>query len=103
MIKTGQKYIANEDIKITCMTSWSVPYTGGYDRILPAGEEFIIANDPSRDATAVYANPVNYRKLHKKFVPWTVRMRIFLYNGYYLSIDLKIIYKSCSLISDDNK
>jgi hypothetical protein len=52
MVKTGQKYIANEDIKVTCMTSWRARYTGGYDRILPAGEEFIISNDPPKGATA---------------------------------------------------
>lgn len=103
MIKTGQRYITNEDIKITCMTSWKTPYTGGYDRILQTGEEFIIANDPPKGATAVYANPINYKKLHKKFVPWTDRMRIFLYAGYYLCIELKKIDKSCSLIFGDSK
>ncbi len=103
MVKTGQKYIANEDIKITCMTSWRAPFTGGYDRILPAGEEFIIANDPPKGATAVYANPINYRKFHKQFVPWTDRIRILLYAGYYLCIEIKKIEESCRLVSYDSK
>ena len=100
MIKTGQKYIAKEDIEMTCMTTWAAPFTGGYKRVLPAGEEFIIANDPPIQATAVYANPVNYRKLHKKFVQWTDRIRILFYTGYYLSIEIKKIKESCSLVLD---
>lgn len=82
------------------MTSWRVPYTGGYTRVFPAGEAFIIVNNPPAGATAVYATPVNYKKLQRKFIPWTDRIRIFMYTGYCLCIEIKKIEKSCSLSSD---
>ncbi len=85
---------------MTCLTDWRAPFTGGYKRILPAGEEFIIANDPPDQASAVYADPVNYNKRHKLFVPWTDRIRFLLYNGYYLCIDMELIHAHCSLLGD---
>lgn len=88
------------DIPVTAMTSWRAPFTGGYERTLPAGEEFVIANDPPHSATAVYADPVNYRKLHSQFVPAADRIRILLYTGYYLCVDLKRIASDCKLVSD---
>lgn len=100
MIKQGQTYRANTNIEITCMTSWRAPYTGGHKRSLPAGEEFIITNDPPEQATAVYADPLNYDKLHKQFVPWTDRIRFLLYTGYYLCIELETIRTGCSLVED---
>ena len=100
MIKQGQTYRADADIKITCMTAWRAPYTGGSTQTLPAGEEFVISNDPPAQATAVYADPVNYEKLHKQFVPWTDRIRFLLYNGYYLCIDLQKIKEQCSLVKE---
>lgn len=103
MVKKGQKYRVDEDITITCMTSWRAPFTGGHDRILRANEEFIIANSPRKDAGSLYADPVNYKKLHKKFVPWTDRIKFFLYRGYYLCIEIKKIEESCSLISRDSR
>jgi hypothetical protein len=70
--------------------------------MVKTGQKYI-ANDPPKRATAVYANPINYRKLHKKFVPWTDRIRILLYAGYYLCIEIKKIEESCSLVSNDSK
>lgn len=102
MIKKGQRYIADEDLAVTCLTAWSAPYTGGYRRILPAGEEFVIANDPPPQATAVYADPVNYGKLHKQFVSWTDRIRFLLYNGYDLGVKIELVEKSCTLVTEDN-
>ncbi len=103
MIKSGQKYRANKDLHITCMTAWRAPYTGGHEKVLPEGEEFIISSDPPEGATAVYADPVNYNKLHSKFVSWTDRIRFFLYAGYYLCIDIKTIEESCELLAEDNE
>ncbi len=98
MIKSGQRYQVNQAIPVICMTAWKSPYTGGHDRVLPEGEEFIIDHDPQEAATAVYATAVNYEKLHKVFVPWTDRIRFYSYVGYYLCIDLIQIEKHCSLV-----
>jgi hypothetical protein len=100
MVSRGQKYRATVDLPVTCMTSWRAPFTGGYKRVLPAGEEFVIANDPPAKATAVYADPVNYRKLHSKFVPWKDRVRILLYAGYYLCIPLAVIAADCEYVGE---
>jgi hypothetical protein len=81
------------------MTSWAAPFTGGYERTLPAGEEFVICNDPPPDASAVYCEPVNYEKLHRAFVPWTDRWRFWVYAGYYLCIGLERIAQDCELLS----
>lgn len=38
MIIKGQRYKAKQDIPVIAMTSWAAPFTGGYDRVLRAGE-----------------------------------------------------------------
>ncbi|MEO6906547.1 MAG: hypothetical protein ABI210_01530 [Abditibacteriaceae bacterium] len=83
------------------MTSWSAPYTGGYERVLPAGETFRIINDPPEHATAVYADAENYKKLHKDFVPLSDRMSFIMYRGYYLCIQIKDIEEKCERLGDD--
>ena len=98
MVSEGQKYKALTDIELTCMTSWSAPYTGGYERIFPCGEEFVIENDPPTGATAVYANPCNYDKLHEQFIPLHDRKQK-RYQGYYLGIKLEDIEHKCELVT----
>jgi len=50
---------------------------------------------------AVYANPENYKKLHKIFVPLSDRIRFILYRGYYLCIKLKDIEEHCEQIDGE--
>lgn len=95
MIREKQLYEPREDIEVVCMTSWRAPFTGGYDRILPKGERFRISHDPVEGATAVYCDPIRYRKLHKTMVPWKDRIRFLTYGGYYLCIKLDTIKKKC--------
>jgi len=83
------------------MTSWSAPFTGGYERVLPAGEIFRIINDPPEKATAVYADAENYKKLHKTFIPLSDRMRFIFYRGYYLCIKIKDIEEKCESLDSD--
>lgn len=87
-VEQGQRYRARVDVPVTCMTSWGAPFTGGYERILPRGETIVIVNDPPPGATAVYADPENYRKLHARMVPVKDRLQFWIYRGYYLCVRL---------------
>lgn len=77
------------------MTSWNAPYTGGYDRILKAGEKFVVSSNPQPGATAVYCDPLDYKRLHKVMIPWTDRIQFWVYSGFYLSIKLDQISDNC--------
>ncbi len=103
MVRKGQRYRAKTDLPVTVMTLWRAPYTGGHKHTLPAGEEFVIATDPPPSATAVYALPVNYRKLHAQFVPWSDRKRFLLYAGYYVCVDLKRVATDSDLVENEFK
>ena len=95
MISKGQRYKAKTDISVTVMTSWAAPFTGGYDRVLGAGEVFTITNDPPETASAVYCIPVNYRQLHREFVPLRDRLQFWFYRGYYLCVRIQDIEEKC--------
>lgn len=95
MISKGQRYIVKKDITVTALTTWAAPFTGGYERVLRAGEVFTVANDPPSAATAVCCDPDDYRRLHKEFVPFRDRVQFWVYCGYYLSIRLSDIAESC--------
>ena len=97
-VRRGERYRSVTDLTMTVMTSWSAPYTGGSEAILPAGEIFAVLNDPPAQATAVYCRPDNYRRLHKRYVRWQDRWHPF-YRGYYLAIRLEQIAAHCELLS----
>src|SRR6266516_5752422 len=99
MITKGQQYITRRDIPVIAMTSWSAPFTGGYDRILRTGEAFTVLHDPQPGATAVYCKPNNYRRLHGEFIPFRDRWRFWVYRGFYLCVTLKNIEESCEIIA----
>lgn len=100
MIHKGQIYEPLEDIEVTCMVAFSAPGTGGYKRMLPKGERFRISHEPLEGKTAVYADPLNYRKLEKQMVKRGDRWRFLLYAGYYLCIYLEAIREKCRLVED---
>jgi hypothetical protein len=95
MISQGQRYRTKQDIPVTAMTSWRAPYTGGYRRILRAGETFNVTNEPGPGATAVYCQPESYRKLHREFIPLSDRLQFWSYRGFYLCIQLHLIDQDC--------
>ncbi len=82
------------------MTSWTAPFTGAYDRVLNIGEEFIILSNPPEGATAVYCEPVEYKRVQKELIPWSDRFKFWVYAGFYLCIDLDEIERNCELVSD---
>jgi len=92
-IQKDQIYQTLRDIDVVCLTSWRAPYTGSYQRVLPAGERFKIWSTPVATATATYCLPLRYRALHKTMVPFSDRWQFWLYAGYYLSIQLDDIEK----------
>jgi hypothetical protein len=89
---------AKVDVPVTCLTSWAAPFTGGYQRILPRGEIVRIANDPPTAATAVYAYPQAYRRLHRQMVPLGDRLQFWVYRGYHLCIELSRVATDFELI-----
>ena len=98
MITRGQRYKTKTDIAVITMTSWAAPFTGGYDRVLVAGEIFTILNDPPESATAVYCEPADYRRLHREFIPLRDRLQFWFYRGYYLCVRIKDIEEKCELL-----
>jgi len=101
IVQQGQRYRAMSDLPVTVLTSWLPPHTGNYERQLPAGEEFVIINEPPEGATAVYAVPVNCEKLYATFIPWIRRILGLSYHGYLLSIKLDMIGRQCELVSGE--
>jgi hypothetical protein len=94
------RYRTLKDMPVGVLTQWAAPYTGGYDRVLRAGEEFTMSPPPG-GASMVYCDPVGYRRLHAEFVPLSDRLRFWSYRGYYLCIPLKDIHAHCERIPDE--
>lgn len=94
MVRKGERYRCKAPLEVIAMTSWAAPFTGGADKVLPAGEEFVVASDPPVGATAVCCNPVRYDELHAHFVSAKDR-RNKRYSGYYLCIDIGLIDEQC--------
>jgi hypothetical protein len=97
MVHKGERYRATAPLDVIAMTSWAAPCTGGEDGVLPAGEEFVVSNDPPEGATAVYCDPVRYDELHAHFVAAKDR-RHKKYTGYYLCVDLGLIAERCERV-----
>ena len=99
MVRKGQIYRCKAKLPVICMTSWSAPFTGGHERVLPRGESFKISNDPPASATAVYADPINYDELHAILIPDDDR-KAKNYVGFYLCVQLEQIESDCELIGN---
>jgi hypothetical protein len=97
MVRKGERYQSKAPLEVIAMTAWTAPCTGGEDGVLPAGEEFVVSNDPPEGATAVYCDPVRYDELHAHFVPAKDRSNK-RYSGYYLCIDLGLIAERCERV-----
>jgi hypothetical protein len=99
VISKGQRYRARTDIAVCAMTRWALPFSGGYDRVLRAKEELVIAHDPPAGATAVYADAVAYRRLHRELIPRRDRWRPWVYRGFCLCVKLDDILSRCDLMT----
>ncbi|MCA9285540.1 MAG: hypothetical protein KDA22_10010 [Phycisphaerales bacterium] len=97
MVHRGEHYRCTVPLPVIAMTRWRAPCTGGERAVLPAGEAFVIANEPPEGATAVYCDPVRYDELHAHFVSARDR-RDRRYVGYHLCIEIGAIVESCERV-----
>ena len=97
LVREGQRYRALRDLQVGALTHWRAPFTGGFEVTLPAGEVFVIANDPPASATAAYCTPERYEELHGLFIPAEDR-NAETYAGYSLVIDLDVIRQHAELL-----
>ncbi|MBK1881949.1 hypothetical protein JIN85_05955 [Luteolibacter pohnpeiensis] len=101
MIHEGQIWEATTEVDVIAMTQWRAPFTGGHFRKLPAGEQFRVSVKPPAGATAACCDPLNYKGLHKYFVPRKDRWQIHIYSGYYLTINFDEIESKCRLVTQE--
>jgi hypothetical protein len=47
--KKGQRYEVKQGFTIGVLTQWKAPFTGGYDRAIPAGFRFVVAHGASAE------------------------------------------------------
>ena len=98
IVLKGRKFRTRQALKVTCMTAWAAPYTGGSEVLLPRGEVFIVTDDPLPTSTAIYADPLNYEDLETMLVRPEDRAHP-KYRGFYLCINLKDIEEHCELLA----
>ena len=99
--KKGDLYESNQDQEINYLTSWSAPFTGGGKATLFKGEKIWIDSEPiEQEPIGVYALPVDYEELELRIVPSSDR-NAGKYNGYYLSIDTKVLNEKFQLIEEN--
>jgi hypothetical protein len=79
----GDVYESLDDQKVTYMTAWSAPFTGGGEATLLKGERVWIDSSPTeKKPIGTYALPVEYNKLEKRMVPREER-EAPRYGGFY--------------------
>lgn len=92
--KKGDRYQVTEGFTGHVLTMWKAPFTGGYEKVIPAGLKFVIAFDPLASASAVAADAEPMSQWEELLVPAHDRANP-KYNGYYLSIPFEHVEKHC--------
>jgi hypothetical protein len=92
--KKGQRYVVSVPFPAHVLTMWHAPFTGGEERVLPAGLEFLIETDPPPHATAAIALPDRYEDWECKLVSQRDR-NAEKYGGYYLVVPFKMLDEKC--------
>lgn len=82
--RKGDVYESLQDQKVSYLTAWAAPFTGGGEAVLLKGDRVWIHSAP-RDEKPVgtYALPVEYDMLHERMVPPGERKNSG-YRGFYL-------------------
>jgi hypothetical protein len=75
------------DLPSRGITTWTAPFTGGFECVIPNGTVLTVEHDPVMGAKAVYCRPENYKDFESAFVPAEER-EAENYSGYALSISL---------------
>lgn len=65
----GQRYRSSKELKVTGVVTFSMPYTGSFQGMLPRGEILVVEQDPPPQATGVYLQPENYAALETRLIP----------------------------------
>jgi hypothetical protein len=93
--KKGDRYVVTTAFQAIVLTHWFAPFTGGSEKLLPAGLEFIVEADPPPTATAVVAKPDPYQRWETILVDDQDRLAE-KYGGGSLIIQLARLVTHCS-------
>jgi hypothetical protein len=84
--RKGDVYEAKTDTNVHYLTAWAVPYTGGGQGILKAGDRVVVHQDPVYpEPISVYAKALDYARVEDRMVPRDIRSDK-KYSGFYLSL-----------------
>ncbi len=90
----GDRYRVEESFTTVVATHWRAPFSGGDEKSLPVGLEFVVSNESLPEATAIYATPDPYSDWEKILVDSETRNSA-KYDGYSLGIFLDDLEKYC--------
>jgi hypothetical protein len=96
--RKGERYAVRSPFLGLVLTSWKAPVTGGDERTLPAGLEFVVLDDPPEMATAASGRADPYKFWERQLVSPKDR-RHFQYGGYYLVISFDKLAAHCERLS----
>ncbi len=96
--RRGERYIVEEPIDATILTHWRAPFTGGSEKTLPRGLEFVVAYDPPEQATAVSCDPADPRAWESLLVD-EPDILADKYAGYSLTIRFEDLRTRCSRLA----
>jgi hypothetical protein len=92
--RKGEVYRIEEAFTGLVLTTWSAPFTGGNERLLPVGLRFEILDDPPPHAKGVGAQPQPYSEWETRLVDASDR-NADNYGGYYLAITFEQLDRYC--------
>jgi len=94
-VAKGQRYRVTQELRVIVMTEWTAPYTGGYERTLSPGVQFVITSNPGPWASSVFCDPDDARALARALIPWRDRWRLWVYRGFFLCVQLPDLDRCC--------
>ena len=98
----GDVYESLEDVKLSYLTAWLAPFTGGGKAIFPKGQRLVVPDEPPvPNPIAVYADPVDYKTVEDLVVPAEDRMSPE-YSGFYFSVPTGVILSKFRLVQDSS-
>ncbi|WP_431122267.1 macro domain-containing protein [Flagellimonas flava] len=86
--KGGEVFQAKKDVKITYLTHFMAPYTGGAKANIFENERVIVSKPLNPKPKGYYCYPINAYEIEKRIIPKSDRNNP-KYNGFSLSIDTK--------------
>jgi hypothetical protein len=96
--KRGERYVVERPFEAIVLTHWRAPFTGGSEKTLPRGLEFIIAHDPPEKATAAKSDAAKPDEWEELLVDEADRSADN-YDGYSLTIPFERLRLNCSRLA----